>query len=73
MHLTFSELEATQSLGIKQEDAWKLGAAGLHRGSHRSLLAHRNMLSWKVPSVPFAADRLGGKEDGTSFQVPGER
>lgn len=51
----------------------KLGAAGVHLSSCRSLVAYRNMLSWKVPSGPFAADRLGGKEDGTTFQVPGER
>lgn len=51
----------------------KLGAACVRWGSRSSLLAHRNVLSWKVPSGPFAADSLGGKEDGMSFQMPGER
>lgn len=51
----------------------KLGAAGVHGGSHGSSLTLRNVLSWEISSGLFAADRLGAKETGTSVQVLGER
>lgn len=70
MYLTFSYLEATQTLNRRIPG--KLGVAGICQGSHTSLLARRTVLSLKVPSGPIAADRLGGKQNGTSFQVLAE-
>lgn len=47
----------------------KLGAAGV-QGSCGSPPAHRDLLSCKVPSVPFATNSPEGKEGGTTFQMP---
>lgn len=70
MHLTFSDLEATvPSIGRRM--LGKRGPAGV-QGSCGSPLAHGNVLSCKVPSVPSATDRPEGKEGGTRFQMPGK-